>query len=42
MDAGMGAEAPPPEMNPADELPDIDDMEPAARPAAAALGRGRR
>jgi hypothetical protein len=42
MDAGMGAEAPPPEMNPADELPDIDDMEPAARPAAASLGRGRR
>ena len=41
MDAGLGAEAPPTEMNPADELPDID-MEPAARPAAAALGRGRR
>jgi hypothetical protein len=42
MDAGMDAKAPPPEMNPADELPDIDDMEPAARPAAASLGRGRR
>jgi len=42
MDAGMGAEAPPAEMNPADELPDIDDMEPAARPASASLGRGRR
>jgi len=42
MDTGMGSEAPPPEMNPADELPDIDDMEPTARPAAAALGRGRR
>jgi len=42
MDADMDAEAPPPEMNPADELPDIDDMEPTARPAAAALGRGRR
>ena len=41
MDAGMGGEAPPTEMNPADELPDID-MEPAARPAAASLGRGRR
>ena len=42
MDAEMGGEAPPPpEMNPADELPDID-MEPAARPAAASLGRGRR
>ena len=41
MDAGMGGEAPPTEMNPADELPDID-MEPAARPASAALGRGRR
>ena len=42
MDAGMAGEAPQPEINPADELPDIDDMEPPVKPAGAALGRGRR
>jgi len=41
MDAGMGAEAPPAEVNPADELPDID-LDTPAEPAAATLGRGRR
>ena len=41
MDAGLGGEVPPPEMNPADELPDID-LDTPAKPAAATLGRGRR
>jgi len=42
MDAGMEAPAPE-EMNPADQVPDIDlEPEPERQPARAALGRGRR
>jgi hypothetical protein len=42
MDAGMEAPAPE-EINPADQVPDIDlEPEPERQPARAALGRGRR